>query len=83
MRHTIAVDCDQCGKTHGKKDINGYLRCGECGQYAEKAEDYCAEHDVDYSNLTDYDNCPYCMERESAHQQYVDKITRDRRIEPW
>ena len=73
MRHQIqtdadrAVECSNCGKTGGNESSAG-LHCGECGLFAEPTEQYCLQHDLDYSRLTGYDHCPKCRDAERVDQ---------------
>jgi len=85
----IAVECVSCGHTSGHADAtaNGgtRLRCDECGQFAERSDDYCAEHDVRTDRLpTGYSECPYCAERRRVEQERQEMMARraDPRMHP-
>jgi ssDNA-binding Zn-finger/Zn-ribbon topoisomerase 1 len=77
----VAVDCDDCGEhPEGIPEGENSQRCGRCGQYAEAAEGYCAEHNVNYKNLPGYDHCPYCRERSRIERLEQERM--ERRADP-
>lgn len=81
----VAVSCDKCGvHGEGKPADNGRVRCGKCGKFGSKAEQYCVEHDIHYKGLYPEDNhCPYCREERRQREAYQHEVTRDPQMEPW
>lgn len=80
-RTGIAIACAQCGMTSGHADAraNGgtRIRCDSCGQFSERTDRYCAEHDVRLDRLpTGYSRCPYCQERDRVEQMRHEQMAR-------
>lgn len=81
-RHTLAVgvDCTTCGLGSGHIDLRGgpnSARCDGCGRFAEKTNDYCAEHDVNVRTLPrGYSRCPYCQERDRIEAERQEMMAR-------
>lgn len=81
VRTTTGVECESCGLTAGHHEARGAARCGECGRFAESSSDYCAQHEVDLTNLpTGYSSCPYCQERRRVEQERQEMM--ERRADP-
>jgi len=76
----VAVECDNCGKNSGTVEAGGARRCVDCGQFSEKADQYCVEHDFDYEVRG---CCPICRERQRVEAERQHMMTRDRRVEPY
>lgn len=81
----VGVRCGNCG-VHGEgiPTDGGRTRCGKCGQFGERAEQYCAKHDINYAGLFPEDNhCPLCREERRQREMEMHEVTRDPRVEPW
>lgn len=78
----VAVDCSKCGKhTEGERGTDDTHRCGKCGRFAEEAEDYCVEHNVDEAKLPrGYDRCPKCKQKERVEAERQEMM--ERRADP-